>query len=67
MHTCIQLKPGTQRHRVPHGGKDKLLKAWDEYEVPERLVRYLLTGSQEGTVLCVLPMTAVSRVVTVND
>ena len=67
VHTCTQLRPGTRRHRIPLGGKDKRLKAWDEYRVPDRLVRYLLTGSQEGTVLRVLPRAAVSQVVTVND
>ena len=67
VHTCTQLRPGTRRHRIPLGGRDKHLKAWDEYRVPDRLVRYLLTGSQEGTVLRVLPRAPVSQLVTVND
>ena len=44
VHTCTLLKSGTRRHRIPLGGRDKRLKAWDEYRVPDRLVRYLLTG-----------------------
>ena len=67
VHACAQLRPGTRRHRVPREGKDKRMKAWDEDRVPDKLVCYLLTGSQEGTVMCVLPMASVAQVVTVDD
>ena len=39
---------------------------WDEYRVLDRLVQYLLTSSQERTVMCVLPIAGVSQVVTVD-
>ena len=67
VHTCTQLKPGTRRHRVPLGGKDKRLRAWDEYRVPSRLVWYLIGGSQEKVEPRDQSMTVATQVVTVND
>ena len=43
------------------------MKVWDEYRVSDRLVPYLLSGSQAGTVIRVLPKVVVTRAVTVDD